>query len=137
MLYLSGKYRVSRQSLQEILKKIFGVIVSPGTIFRLESQTDVALGVWFDTILAEIRASEAKNTDETGWSKRPERRWLWVAACEQAAAFQIHVSRGFAGLRSLLGEKIRGKVTSDRCKAYNPFSIELRQLCWSNLGRDF
>jgi hypothetical protein len=49
----------------------------------------------------------------------------------------LYVSRGFAGLRSLLGEKIHGTVTSDRCKAYNPFSIELRQLCWSNLGRDF
>jgi transposase len=123
--------------VQEILRTIFGVNVSAGTISRLESQTDVALGDWFDTFLKGIRASEATNTDETGWSKRGERRWLWVEASEQTAAFQIHVNRSFAGLRSLLGEKIHGTVTSDRCKAYNPFSIELRQLCWSNLGRDF
>jgi hypothetical protein len=54
MLYLSGKYRVSRQSLQEILKKIFGVIVSPGTIFRLESQTDVALATGLTQFLRKF-----------------------------------------------------------------------------------
>jgi len=137
MSCLSGKYRVSRRSVQEILKTIFGVHVSLGTIVKLESQTAVALGDCFDRILEEVRAAETKNADETGWSKRGKRRWLWVAASEQAAAFRIHVSRGFAGLQSLLGEKIHGTVTSDRWGAYNKLSIELRQLCWSHLGRDF
>lgn len=114
MSCLSGKYRVSRRSANEILKTIFDVHVSLGIIVQLEAQKTMALTVSYNKILADVRADDARNVDETCWSKRGKRRWLWGAACEQVAAFRIHVSRGFAGLQSLLGEKIHRSVTSDR-----------------------
>ena len=137
MSCLSGAYRLSRRSVKEILERVFNVSVSLGTIVKLEAQTAISLADSYDKILAEVRADEVKNTDETGWFKRGDRRWLWVAACRQSAAFRIHASRGADGLKALLGGKIHGMVSSDRWGAYNKLPLEQRQICWSHLGRDF
>ena len=92
--------------------------VSLGTIVKLEAQTAISLADSYDKILdkilAEVRADEVKNTDETGWFKRGDRRWLWVAACRQSAAFRIHASRGADGFKALLGGKIHGMVISSQ-----------------------
>lgn len=137
MSCLSGAYHLSRRSVKEILERVFGVPVSLGTIVHLEAQTTKALADSYNNILAEVRADDAKNIDETGWFMRGDRRWLWVGACKQAAGFRIHASRGFAGLTALLGKKIHGTLSSDRWSAYNRLPLDQRQLCWSHLGRDF
>ena len=49
-----------------------------------------------------------KNTDETGWSEKGQKRWLWTAATATVAFFVIHLRRSFEGLQALLGETISG-----------------------------
>ena len=49
----------------------------------------------------------------------------------------IHPRRNFAGLQALLGETITGIVCSDRWSVYNKLPLNLRQICWAHLNRDF
>ena len=51
------------------------------------------------------------------------------------AVFQIHATRGKAGLKKLLGRCVRGIVCSDRWGAYT--DLLKRQICWAHLKRDF
>jgi transposase len=46
--------------------------------------------------------------DETGWKQAGKKRWLWTAVTSTAALFVIHLRRGAAGLKALLGEAIEG-----------------------------
>jgi prepilin-type processing-associated H-X9-DG protein len=49
----------------------------------------------------------------------------------------IHQRRNFEGLQALLGETILGIVCSDRWSVYSKLPLELRQICWAHLKRDF
>ena len=59
------------------------------------------------------------------------------AATATVAFFVIHLRRNFAGLQALLGETITGIVCSDRWSVYNKLPLNLRQICWAHLKRDF
>jgi len=78
-----------------------------------------------------------KNTDESGWSEKEQKRWLWTAATATVALFVIHLRRSFEGLQSLLGETIAGIVCSNRWSAYSKLPLEQRQICWAHLKCDF
>lgn len=137
MSYLSGRFHLGKRGVREFVAAVFEVPVALGTVANLERQTGVALGVAHDQARAAVRAAAVKNADETGWTQAGTPHWLWTAATDAVACFQIHRRRGVVGLKALLGEVITGIVTSDRGSAYNDLPLEQRQVCWAHLKRDF
>src|SRR5579875_3082077 len=129
MSYLTGRHHLSRRAVE--------VPIALGTVIALEADTTAALAGAYQEVQAEVRGAAVKNTDETGWSEAGQKRWLWMAATATAALYAIHLRRGFAGLKALLGEMISGVVCSDRWSAYSQLPLELRQICWAHLKRDF
>jgi transposase len=55
-------------------------------------------------------------------------RWVTV--------FQIHLSRGQAAAKALLG-KFAGHLVTGRWSGYGGWPLEWRQLCWAHLIREF
>jgi transposase len=137
MSYFSGRHHLSRRGVEEIVETVFEVPVSLGTVMTLEAETSAALAGAYQEVQNEVRTAPVKNTDETGWSEAGQKRWLWTAATATAALFVIHLRRSFEGLQALLGEAITGVVCSDRWAAYSKLPLELRQICWAHLKRDF
>jgi transposase len=88
-------------------------------------------------IAGEVRPAPSKNVDETGWKQAGGKRWLWVAVTATATLFVIALRRGAVGLKALLGEAVRGLVTSGRWSAYGSIPVERRQLFdrWHQLRR--
>jgi transposase len=137
MSYLTGRHHLSRRAVEEIVETVFEVPIALGTVVALEAETTAALAGAYQEVREEVRGAAVKNTDETGWSEAGQKRWLWMAATTTAALFVIHLRRSFAGLTALLGEAITGVVCSDRWSAYSKLPLELRQICWAHLQRDF
>jgi transposase len=137
MSYLSGRHHLSRRAVEEVAETVFEVPISLGTVVALEAETTAALAGAYDEARRAVASAPAKNTDETGWSQRGRRRWLWAAATASAAFFVIHLRRSFEGLQALLGEAITGLVCGDRWAAYSRLPLERRQVCWAHLRRDF
>ena len=137
MSYFSGRHHLSRRAVEEIVETVFEVPTSLGTITTLEAHTSAALSGAYDEAQATVRNAPVKNTDETGWSEKGQKRWLWMAATATTALFVIHLRRNFAGLQALLGETITGIVGSDRWAAYSKLPLHQRQICWAHLKRDF
>jgi transposase len=50
--------------------------------------------------------------------------------------FQVHLSRGQAAAKALLG-KFAGYLVTDRWSGYRWWPLEWRQLCWAHLIREF
>lgn len=123
--------------VEEVVEAVFAVPTSLGPITALEPQTSDALASPYHEAQAAIHAALVKNTDETGWFEKGQRHWLWGAATTTVALFVVHLRRSYEGLQALLGETIAGVVCSDRWSAYSKLPLELRQICWPHLRRDF
>lgn len=135
--YLSGCQYVSQRGLEDVGDVLFGVPLSLGSVTALQEQMGQALQPAHQQIAAEVRPAPFKNVDETGWKEAGAKRWLWAAVTAQATLFVIHLRRGVAGLKALLGEVVQGVIGSDRWSAYQAVPTERRQLCWAHLRRDF
>jgi transposase len=135
--YLNGSHYVSQRGLEDICPVVFGVPLSLGSVTALQEQMSQALQPAHQQIAEEVRPAPLKNVDETGWKQAGSKRWLWAAVTASAALFVIHLRRGVAGLRALLGETVQGVIGSDRWSAYQVVPLERRQVCWAHLRRDF
>jgi transposase len=137
MSYFTGRLHIGRRAVEEVVETVFEVPTSLGSLSTLEAETCAALASPYHEAQAAVREAPVKNTDESGWSQKGQKRWLWTAATTTVAFFVIHLRRSFEGLQALLGDTIQGIVCSDRWAAYSKLPLELRQICWAHLKRDF
>ena len=94
---------LSRRGVEEIVETVFEVPTSLGSVSALEAETTAALAGPYQEAQQAVREAPVKNTDETGWSEKGQKRWLWTAATATVAFFVIHLRRNFEGLQALLG----------------------------------
>ena len=135
--YFSGRHYLGRRAVEEVVETVFEVPTSLDSISALEAEMCAALASPYQEAQTAVNEAPAKNTDETGWSEKGQKRWLWTAATATVAFFVIHLRRNFEGLKALLGETINGVVCSDRWSVYSKLPLNLRQICWAHLKRDF
>lgn len=138
----TGKFRMSKRMVRELLADFLGVELSLGSVSNLEQEISASLAVPDKEARAEARKAAVANLDETGWFEgvaegRARRAWLWVGVTAMVTVFKIAFSRGNDVAKDLLGPKFSGMLGSDRWSGYLWVSAKRRQLCWSHLLRDF
>lgn len=141
---LGGKYRQSERQSQEMLADFFRVEVALGTVNHLRQEVSASLAAPVEDATQFAQAQEAAHADETGWRQgnsdgnNPTQRkaWLWVMVTRWVTVFQVHLSRGQAAARELLGE-FAGYLITDRWTGYGGWPLDRRQLCWAHLIREF
>lgn len=137
LAYLSGSPHVSKRGIAEFAATVLGVPLALGTVANLEQEMSAALAAAHAEAQQAVQQAARKHADETGWKQAGQTRWLWAAATTTVVCYVISSSRGAAGLRALLGSKIKGIVCSDRWVVYGRIKVCCRQLCWAHLKRDF
>jgi transposase len=134
---LSGRYRLSRREVRQLLRDLWQVRVSLGAVVRQEQAQSAALAPVVAEAQAAVQQAAVVNLDETGWREDKQRAWLWTAVTAEVTVFRIDRSRSGAVVDALLGPDFRGVVGSDRWSAYNRFPAARRALCYAHLKRDF
>lgn len=142
---LSAHHHQSHGLVQELLREVFGVVISIGGINRLRQELNEALAMSIEQVKIYVQSQKMMNSDETGFSQHngdgtnPENRrgWLWVLVTPMVSLFEIVLSRSQETAKRLIGNGFTGIVTSDRYGAYNWLPVEQRQICWAHLKRDF
>jgi transposase len=114
LAYLTGRHRVGKRGLEEVVEVIFEVPLALGTVSHLEPQTSDALTPAHAEAVPAIQGAPAKHVDEIGWKQAGKRCWLWVAATTTVAAFLIHARRNWTALKALVGQTLVGVLCSDR-----------------------
>jgi transposase len=135
--FLSGVVHASKRKIEEFVETVLQVPIVWGTVSKLEQEMSAALEAAHQEAQQAVQAAGAKNVDETGWKRAGDKRWLWGAATAAVACFVIAATRGARGLAALLGDQIKGIVSSDRWSVYGLLRTGRRQLCWAHLKRDF
>jgi len=134
---LTGRYRLSRREVQQLLVDLWGVTLSLGSVTNQEQAQSTALAPVVAEVRAAVQQAGLANVDETSWRQEKRRAWLWVAVTPHLTAFLIDRSRGGVALEALLGEQFGGVVGSDRWSVYKRYPAKRRALCWAHLKRDF
>src|SRR5437588_5580687 len=111
---LSGRYRLSRREVQQLVQDLWQVRVSLGAVVRQEQVQSAALAPVVEEARAAIQQAAVVNMDEMGWRQEQQRAWLWTAVTTELTVFQIDRSRGGAAIEALLGPAFTGVVGSDR-----------------------
>ncbi len=131
----AGGYRLSKRVTQELLSDFLGVRLALGSVCNIEREVSEALAAPVEEAREYVRQQPMVHADETGWREAKGRAWLWTAASALVTVFQIARSRGAGVAKQMLGEDFSGFLVVDRWAAYE--WVELRQICWSHLLRDF
>jgi transposase len=134
---LSGRYRLSRREVRQLLQDLWAVRVSLGAVVRQEQVQSAALAPIVEEAQAAAQRAAVVNLDETGWRQERKRAWLWTVVTAGMIVFRIDRSRGGAAIEALLGYEFGGVVGSDRWSAYSRFPAERRALCHAHLKRAF
>jgi transposase len=137
LVVLAGRFRLSRRETVEFCGEALGLSISVGCVSNVCMDVGTSLAGPVREVRQEIRSAPVVHPDESGWSQRGRRRWIWVAVCAVAAYFRITKRRSAAVVHEILGAAFKGCIVSDRWSAYTAIPAERRQICWAHLKRDF
>src|SRR5438046_5399830 len=76
---LSGRYRLSRREVRQLLQDLWAVRVSLGAVLRQEQAQSATLAPIVEEAQAAVQQAAVVNVDETGWREDKRRAWLWTA----------------------------------------------------------
>jgi transposase len=129
---LSGRYRLSRREVRQLLHDLWAVKLSLGAVVRQEQAQSAALAPVMEEAQSAVQHAAVVNMDETGWRQEWQRAWLWTVVTTELTVFRIDRHRSGAVAEGLLGANFAGVVGSDRWSAYNQFPAARRALCWAH-----
>ena len=127
--------RLPHRKIQDTLKRIHGLALSPATIFDLTRRAGEAVRPDYDAILERIRGAPILYVDETGIHVQGEKHWIWTFTTPSETFFVIRKSRGTNVLIEVLTRRFKGIIVCDGWKPYARFTKNL-QRCWAHLLRE-
>jgi transposase len=127
--------RLPHRRIQDALKRLHGLKISPATIFDLTRRAAEAVQSEYDEILNKIRGASILYVDETGIHVQGEKHWIWTFTTPSETFFVIRKSRGTKVLEEVLTRRFRGIIVCDGWKSYARFTKQL-QRCWAHLLRE-
>jgi transposase len=116
---LSGKYRISKRGMVELLSDLLHIDVALGSISKMEQFVSDAMATPHEQVRVHVHSSNRAHADETGWRQNKKKAWLWVASTVHAVLFSIAVGRGKKPAQVLLGKDYvgtkRSRLRRERC----------------------
>jgi transposase len=135
--YLTGRIGASHREVQEMLATLCQTEVSVGSITALEQAVSTALATPVAEAQQYVQQQPVRNADETSWREKTKRMWVWISVTPLVTIFQLLKTRGAAGAKEVLGEKVWGTIGTDHYAGYHWIDPRQRQLCWAHLKREF
>ena len=133
--YLIAVRKMTRRDVMAIMRDLFGVEISLGSVQKAWEETADAVESPYAELADALPAEPVVNSDETGSWSNGEKRWVWALCTPWFVFYHIARSRGVAVLTQLLGEAFAGILCSDRCRTYLSYPVGLAQFCWAPLQR--
>ena len=127
--------RIPHRKIHDAMMRIFGLRISPATIFDLTRRAADAVRSEYDAILRKIRSASILYVDETSIHVQGERHWIWTFSTPSESFFVIRKSRGMKVLMEVLTRRFKGIIVCDGWKPYARFTNRI-QRCWAHLLRE-
>ncbi len=90
MSLLSGRYRITKHAVTEMLREVFEVEMSTGAVCNSERVVSEAIEDTATEARTYVQSQLVVHVDETSWREARKRAWLWVrAALRRCQSLQV------------------------------------------------
>jgi transposase len=127
--------RLPHRKIQNALNRLYGLNISPATIFDLTRRAADAVQSEYNAILNRVRKAQILYIDETSIDVQGKKHWIWVFTTLSETFVVIRKSRGMKVLDEVLGRRFKGIIVCDGWKPYAKFTKHI-QRCWAHLLRE-
>ncbi len=121
---------------QEFLWELGEIKIGVGTLVTTNQRISQAIKKSVTELNNWVISSQPSlNIDETPWSVKGVKEWLWVFANPQFCLFRAGDTRGREEIKDQIGEKYSGVIISDDFNVYNGYDVNSQQKCLAHLRR--
>lgn len=123
---------------QEMLWELAQIEIGVGTLVATNERLEQAIKPSITELASWVKQTQPNvHVDETPWSVKGLKEWLWVIANTDFCLFQAADTRARAELEAILGTEYRGVLSSDDYSVYNGYNVQGQQKCLAHLRRHF
>ncbi|HWQ19992.1 MAG TPA: IS66 family transposase [Methanotrichaceae archaeon] len=127
--------RLPHRKIQDTLRRVHSLTISPATILDLTRRAADAVQSEYDAILNRIRYAPVLYIDETSIDVQGRNHWIWVFTTPAETFIVIRKSRGMKVLLEVLTREFKGTIVCDGWRSYSGFTDHI-QRCWAHLLRE-
>ena len=136
--WLGNYAHVPYAKIREFLLELGQIDIGEGTLVATNERVASAIELPVEQLGAWVKNSQPNiHVDETPWSVKGIKEWLWVIANPQFCLFHAADTRSRAELEQILGTEYRGVLSSDDFSVYNGYRVVAQQKCLAHIRRHF
>ncbi len=129
---------MSYQKQQELLWELGQIKIGVGTLVTTNERIDGAVDRSVSQLKDWIKQTQPNiHVDETPWTVKGVKEWLWIFANNDFALFHAADTRSRAELETILGLSYDRVLSSDDYSVYNGYDVKAQQKCLAHLRRHF
>ncbi len=135
--YLTGRFHVSKREAMTLVKDLYDVDLSEGSVVNIEENMTNALEEIYEKIhRLVLDGAFPRHFDETPWRDHGRRHYVWIGTTQVAAYYKIDPHRSTKAFLQLIGTSTSNPSVTDRYNVYNILNGP-RQYCLAHLIRKF
>lgn len=136
-IYLMDQHLIPSRRVSEILKDLYGVEVSIGSILQWSTEAFNKLANFEKDVIGALIQSDAVNFDETGMRCFGSLHWLHNASTASLTFFAIHAERGAVAMNDFgILPNFSGIAIHDHWAPYFTFGDCMHALCNAHILRE-
>jgi transposase len=125
MVYFSHYQLLPYKRLQEMMRDVFGVSVSQGTIRNLHTRCYDKLDVFEVAVKDRLIHAEVAHYDETGMRVNKQLHWMHVACTDRLTLYHLDPKRGTRAMERMgLLPEFQGRAIHDHLPAYYRYACD-------------
>lgn len=130
----SSVYRMSKRTTQTLLKTLYNIDISVGSIPTMERKVSKGLKLSYEMLADKINNREVAYVDETSFRQSAKTHYVWTATTKQEALIRILPKRNLESLDAIRPRSHPGITVTDR---YHVYAYGKHQYCLAHIKRDF
>jgi transposase len=124
--------------IRELLFELGQIDIGEGTLVATNQRVAQAIEPPVEQLGTWVKHEQPNvHVDETPWSVKGVKEWLWVVANQTFCLFHAADTRSRAELEQILSSEYRGVLSSDDFSVYNGYCAAAQQKCLAHLRRHF
>jgi transposase len=135
--YLNTEHHIPYRRLCEILRDVFDLSVSEGSIHNMLESVKTSGAAMYEQIRSRIESSPVVGADETGVNINGKQHWQWSFQTENLTYVYPDASRGKAAIDKRFPNGLpRSWLVTDRHSSYFNMNVKGHQICLAHLLRE-
>lgn len=135
IIVLRFKGHLSLFAISSVFSITFGLLLSKSDISNMLKLASVFLDSKYEELIRAVRHGEVIYADETGWSIKKQKAWLWIMANENATVYFAAESRGKGIAEIMYGDSQAFFMTDGFVSYANTAAKDKHLFCWSHILR--